>query len=161
MDVKILKKTKSSVQLQINCTTLLIQNSSKIILKLTANKQSENYTVTTVNLECPIYKKLDLHNLNPNTKYTVIVEYPLRLESVECKLRIQTFTAQPGMCMFIDRVILLMLQYWLLLYTPVGYTTTIIISTITAGLVCALIALAVMAMVAYTSYKKHRKKVCD
>ena len=101
MDVKILRKTKSSVQLQINCTTLL--NSSEVILKLTANKQSKNYL--TEYLKCPMCKKLDLHDLNPTTKYTVIAEYPLGSDSIECKLK--TFIAQPGKSSFILGRILL------------------------------------------------------
>ena len=122
-------ETKSTVQLQINCTTML--NSSVIFLKLTNEQSGANYT--TGSIECPINTTITLHHLHPNTKYTMVAHYSLGLTiSIECGL--QTFTTQP--CKYCN--VLLMLFSKVICVNLVSHIIMIIVST-TVGIVFMLL----------------------
>ena len=148
VDVKVLLETKSTVQLQINCTTTL--NSSILFLKLTngAIEQSgANYT--TGSIECPINTTITLHHLHPNTKYTIVAHYSLGLTiSIECGL--QTFTTQP--CKYCN--VLLMLFSKVVCVNLVSHIITIIVST-TVGIVFMLLCgIVCTTIILYLCWKK-------
>ena len=95
MDVKVLMAGKSDVQLQLNCMTLLTTSKS-IILKLAKLNGAIKQSNKNCTIDCPINTTITLHHLDPNMKYTVVVDYTLGSVSIECNL--QTFTTQPGSC---------------------------------------------------------------